>query len=75
MLLAFAGAVFAQTTTTPSQSDSPKETPKGKKIADSYIVVLNDSADPDKVAEKKKQEIGDLKLKHVYKHALKGFAV
>jgi subtilisin family serine protease len=87
MLLACAGVVLAQTTTTPpettspetttpttSQSDAPKKTPK-EKISGSYIVVLKDDADPDRVVEKKKQEIKDLKVKHVYKSALKGFAV
>jgi subtilisin family serine protease len=86
MLLACAGVVLAQTitppdtttpeTTTPttSQSEAPKKTPK-KKISGSYIVVLKDDADPDQVVEKKKQEIGDLKVKHVYKNALKGFVV
>jgi subtilisin family serine protease len=75
LLLACTGVVLAQSTNpTNSQSDSPKKTKK-EKISGSYIVVLNDTEDPDQVAEKKKQEIGDLKVKHVYKNALKGFTV
>ena len=75
ILLACSGVVLAESTTpTTSQSDSPKKTEK-EKISGSYIVVLNDNEDPDQVVEKKKQEIGDLKVKHVYKNALKGFTV
>jgi aqualysin 1 len=72
--------VVAQQTTTPktttppaSSSDAPK-TPN-KKIPGSYIVVLKDNEEPEPVVAKKKQEIGDLKVKHVYKKALNGFAV
>jgi aqualysin 1 len=78
--LACTGVVVAQQTTTPepttppaSSSDAPK-TPN-KKIPGSYIVVLKDNEEPEPVVAKKKQEIGDLKVKHVYKKALKGFAV
>jgi subtilisin family serine protease len=53
--------------------DAP-ETPE-KKIPGSYIVVLKDDEEPEPVVAKKKREIGDLKVKHVYKNALKGFAV
>jgi subtilisin family serine protease len=78
--LACAGVGVAQQTTTPetttppaSSSDAPK-TPN-KKIPGSYIVVLKDDEEPEPVVAKKKQEIGDLKVKHVYKKALNGFAV
>jgi subtilisin family serine protease len=63
-----------ETTAPPASSSDAQKTPK-KKIPGSYIVVLKDDEEPEPVVEEKKQEIGDLKVKHVYKMALKGFAV
>jgi subtilisin family serine protease len=74
-MLAFSGVGLTQTTAPdPSQAgSSPKQTPTGK-IPGQYIVVLKDEvSDPEK-AQKEKAQKYDLKVKHTYKHALKGFS-
>ena len=73
VLLACSGVVPAQTAApASSQADSPKKTPKNK-VRGSYIVVLKDDEDAGQVAQKKEQR-HDLKIKHVYENALKGFS-
>jgi subtilisin family serine protease len=80
MVFACAGVVLAQqqerTAPSPSQGDTPPKTPT-EKIPDTYIVVFDEDAveeeDPRAVANEQAQANG-LELKHVYRHALKGYA-
>jgi aqualysin 1 len=74
MLLAFSGVVLAQQDrTTPSNGANPPELPT-EKIADQYIVVLNeDVSDPRQKAREHAQRHG-AEVLYTYEHALKGYA-
>ena len=67
MLIAF-GGVLAQAATTPAP-------PRTAAITDHYIVVLKDDAgqDPEQVANEHVLRLG-IQVRHVYQHALKGYA-
>jgi aqualysin 1 len=80
MVFACAGVVLAQqqerSAPSTSQGDTPPKTPT-EKIPDTYIVVFDEDAieeeDPRAVANEQAQANG-LELKHVYRHAVKGYA-
>jgi subtilisin family serine protease len=57
---------------TASDENAPPKTPK-KPIPDNYIVVLNDDADPDRVANEHASQHG-AQPKFVYRNAIKGYA-
>ena len=86
VLLACSGVVLAQqaeerTTTTSgseenestaSDENAPPKTPK-KPIPDNYIVVLDEGADPDRVANEHARQHG-AQLKFIYRNAIQGYA-
>ena len=75
MLLAFGGVVLAQgAPPDASQGGAPPKTPTDK-IPDTYIVVFDEDAvgDPQEAANEQARA-NDLQLKHVYRHALEGYA-
>lgn len=55
-----------------SDENAPPKTPK-KPIPDNYIVVLNEDADPDRVANEHARQHG-AQLKFVYRNAIQGYA-
>jgi subtilisin family serine protease len=71
MLIAF-GGVLTQAAATPA---SPLQTVGNAAITDHYIVVLKDGAgqDPEEVANEHILQLG-IQVRHVYQHALKGYA-
>ena len=76
MLLACTGVVLAQSTT-PNDTSSrgtPPKTPTAK-IPNTYIVVFNEGAVDDPAAKANEHaQANGLELKHVYRHAIKGYA-
>jgi len=74
VLLAFSGVVLAQNTSTPDASrGTPPKTPKDK-IADRYIVVLNDDvSDPATVANQHANEHA-FQVGFVYRNTIKGYS-
>lgn len=57
----------------PAGQPAPDPPRSSRGIPDHYIVVLQNSANPELVAAEKAQQLG-LTVSHVYRHALKGFA-